>query len=64
MRWLGAAACVPIMAKQDLCGILVLGPKKNQAIYNEEDKKFLSHVAEMISSPIHTLSDTFVENTR
>lgn len=52
MRWLGAAACVPLMVKNQLFGFLILGRKNNHSLYNNEDKKFLSHVAEMLSELI------------
>jgi hypothetical protein len=52
MRWLGAAVCVPLMLNDDLVGFFVLGPKKNRMIYNDEDKKFLAHVAELVSDTI------------
>jgi uncharacterized protein YigA (DUF484 family) len=40
------------MLNEELIGFIVLGPKKNQAYYNDEDKKFLSHVAEIVSNTI------------
>lgn len=49
MRWIGAAAAVPLMLNNQLIGFMVLGVKKNGLSYNEEDKKFLSHVAEMVA---------------
>lgn len=55
MRWLGAAACIPLMYSDQLLGFIVLGPKKNRTIYNEEDKKFLSHVSESLSLRIRQL---------
>jgi GAF domain-containing protein len=50
MHWLGAAACVPLMDKDRLIGFLVLGNKKSGGAYSREDKKFLSHVSEIVSS--------------
>ncbi len=55
MRWVGAAACVPLMLGDQLIGFIVLGVKKNHALYNEEDKKFLSHVADKVSLSIKDL---------
>ncbi len=52
MRWLGAAICVPLMTKDQLRGFIVLGDKKDRASYNAEDKKFLSHIAELVSPTI------------
>ena len=52
MRWLGATICVPLMGQNELTGFIVLGNKKNQTLYNNEDKRFLSHVAEIISTAI------------
>lgn len=52
MRWLGANACVPLLAKDQLSGFIVLGTKKNGASYNEEDKKFLSHVAQIVAGAL------------
>lgn len=49
MRWVGAAACIPLMYQTDIIGFLILGQKKNLGVYTEEDKKFLSHVAEIVS---------------
>ena len=49
MRWLGAAACVPMMRGTELIGFIVLGHKKNSTTYNSEDKKFLSHLSTMIA---------------
>jgi GAF domain-containing protein len=61
MRWLGAAVCVPLMATDQLIGVIILGPKKNKFVYNNEDKKFLSHVAGMVSVTIknHIVGETF-----
>jgi len=55
MKKLGAAACVPINIKEQLIGFIVLGPKKSGALYNREDKKFLSHVGNLISDQINRL---------
>jgi len=55
MRWLGAAACVPLMSQDQLVGFIVLGHKKNEVPYNNEDKKFLSHVAEIVTTAIKDL---------
>lgn len=49
MQGLGANACVPLLWGDRLVGFIVLGPKKSGAIYNDEDKKFLSHVAEIVT---------------
>jgi len=49
MHWLGAAACIPLMNKDRLMGFLVLGNKKSGGLYSGEDKKFLSHVSEIVS---------------
>jgi uncharacterized protein YigA (DUF484 family) len=56
MRWLGAVVCVPLMADDRLAGFIILGPKKNESLYNNEDKKFLSHVVELVALPIRLLS--------
>ncbi|MCG3206396.1 MAG: hypothetical protein KCHDKBKB_03132 [Elusimicrobia bacterium] len=48
MRWLGAAACVPLIANQALIGFIVLGQKVNNNLFNNEDKKLLSHLATII----------------
>ena len=55
MKKLGAAACVPITIGEQLMGFIVLGPKKSGALYNREDKKFLSHVGKLISEQINHL---------
>ncbi len=55
MKRLGAAACVPITLGDQLMGFIVLGPKKSGALYNREDKKFLSHVGKLISGQINHL---------
>ncbi|OVE78219.1 hypothetical protein BVX98_00960 [bacterium F11] len=55
MRWLGAAACVPLMLNDHLVGFLILGNKHENRIYSEEDKKFLSHVSQIVSSSISDL---------
>jgi len=52
MRWVGASICVPLMIKSNLVGFIILGAKKNNTLYNDEDKKFLSHVSERISEAI------------
>lgn len=52
MRYLGAAACVPLMWETHLIGFIILGPKKNAMPYNDEDKKFLSHVGEVVSNSV------------
>jgi hypothetical protein len=57
LRWLGASVCVPLMSGERLLGFFILGPKKNKTFYNNEDKKFLSHVSEKVSGTIHTLLD-------
>lgn len=58
MRWIGAAVCVPLMSERSLMGFIILGPKNNKSMYNDEDKKFLSHVSEMvISEAKHILMD-------
>jgi len=49
MESLGAHICVPLLSKVHLSGFVVLGPKKNNSLYNNEDKKFLQHVAQLIS---------------
>lgn len=54
MRWLGASICVPLLSEAKLIGFIVLGPKRNKSIYNNEDKKFLSHVAENITTAIRS----------
>ncbi len=48
MRWLGASVCVPLMMDKQLIGFLALG-KKVTGEYNNEDKKFLSHIGEVIA---------------
>lgn len=55
MRWLGAAVCVPLVPSLDLAGFLILGPKRNSAPYNEEDRKFLAHVATLIEREVNRL---------
>lgn len=55
LRWLGASACVPILTGDQFLGFIILGAKKTKAIYNQEDKKFLSHVAELLSERIRVL---------
>jgi len=55
MRYMGAAVCVPIMLKDRLMGIIILGPKKNKSLYNDEDKKFLSHVGEIVADTVNSL---------
>lgn len=49
MRWLGAEACVPIINSNQLIAFMVLGSKKTGKSFNKEDKKILSHIAEMLS---------------
>lgn len=75
MRWIGASVCVPLMWGDYLIGLIVLGSKKNNALYNNEDKKFLSHVSLMISEvfnmhlsknnpvPINTLDKPAIQPT-
>lgn len=52
MRWLGAAACIPLLWEKELIGFIILGKKRNNTIYNDEDKKFLSHLSEKITGAI------------
>ena len=52
MRWLGAVICVPFMNQDQLAGFIILGPKKNESLYNDEDKKFLSHLVGIVAVPI------------
>jgi hypothetical protein len=52
MRWLGASACTPLMDESRLLGFIVLGKKAKNSYYTEEDKKFLSHVCEMVAQAI------------
>jgi len=52
MLWLGASLCVPMMHEDSLIGFLILGPKRDQTLYTKEDKKFLCHISQMISSPL------------
>lgn len=49
MRWLGAKVCVPVMSGSQIIGFFVLGNKQSGAIYNREDKKFLSHLSGLTS---------------
>ena len=55
LRWLGAAVCVPLMVNEQLIGFLILGSKRDKGIYNDEDKKFLSHVADVVSIALKNL---------
>lgn len=55
MRWLGASACIPLSTSNQLIGFIVLGSKNNNSLYNNEDKKFLSHVAQIFSSTFKEL---------
>lgn len=57
MRWLGAVICVPLMINNALAGFLVLGRKQNDNLYNMEDKKFLSHLVELISPTINAVQN-------
>lgn len=61
MRWLGATICIPLMHNELLLGFIALGQKKGIIPYNEEDKKFLSHVSEMVSQ---TIKDMVIDNDR
>lgn len=52
MLWLGAAACIPLMGNESISGFIILGPKKDESRYSDEDKKFLSHVAQIVSTTL------------
>lgn len=45
----GIAAIVPILTSDDLIGIMILGPKKNKAIYSAGDIKFLDDLKQRLS---------------
>lgn len=49
MRWIKANACVPLMAKDELIGFIILGRRSNNLNFNIEDKKLLAHIGEMVS---------------
>ena len=48
LRWHGAAIAAPLMMANQLNGFIILGSKANSSVYNEDDKKLLSHVAEVV----------------
>jgi hypothetical protein len=52
MRWIQAEICVPLMFKNQLIGFIALGIKRNKALYNDEDKKFLSHISTLLCDAI------------
>jgi hypothetical protein len=52
MRWLGAHICVPVMIDNDLSAVIVLGRKRTESVYNREDKRFLTHLAELTSNAL------------
>jgi hypothetical protein len=49
MRWLGAAACVPIMSDERMIGFFILGNRNSGRLFNNEDKKVLSHLSQIIT---------------
>lgn len=55
MRWLGASVCVPLSFNGQLIGFIILGKKKNNSVYNDEDRKFLTHISERISLTVRNL---------
>jgi len=48
LRWHGAAIAAPLMMANQLNGFIILGNKTNSSLYNEDDKKLLSHVADVV----------------
>ncbi|MFN0117846.1 MAG: histidine kinase N-terminal 7TM domain-containing protein [Elusimicrobiota bacterium] len=52
MRWLNADLCAPIIFKDDLIGVLVLGKKKKSNLFNEEDRKLIVHISSMIKGKL------------
>jgi hypothetical protein len=52
MRQVGAALCAPIMDGRRLIGFIILSQKNDRTIFNDEDKKILSRVSEMISADL------------
>jgi hypothetical protein len=63
MRQVGAALCAPIMDGKNLIGFIILSQKTDRTIFNDEDKKILSRVGELISSDLRNFINGNAKDT-
>jgi len=63
MRQVGAGLCAPIMDGKNLIGFIILSQKTDRTIFNDEDKKILSRVGELISGDLRNFISSNTKET-